>query len=360
MAWGAPGVHGAILHLKGRRGSDPIRWSKLPPAMTRAHRPRHRMATLLALLAAIAALAVVWRGRPPERPRLDRFKSAAKGPRRAHPPRHASASPTSSARPMPTPRSASPTRTPRTTSPPSRARSSRRADGSRRSRAQAGAANDYMVGLLRVTETVESEVRDRPLARGSQGLRSLRRGPEPLRVAPSRGSLALRLSRCAARTWSRASSTSCRSSSASTARSATSSVPRDERRCRSRARRPPRPRRTPSESPYGSNAFAVGPVALGRRLHPSRRELPSALGRARRLVRGERQERRGLGHAGRALPGHPGDPARRRSAPRLGPHREQARPRRRLRARRQSAEREPVPLRRASGATSRSGTSPST
>jgi penicillin amidase/acyl-homoserine-lactone acylase len=37
------------------------------------------MATFFALLAAIAALAVVWRSRPPERQRLDLFKTAARG-----------------------------------------------------------------------------------------------------------------------------------------------------------------------------------------------------------------------------------------------------------------------------------------
>jgi acyl-homoserine-lactone acylase len=46
--------------------------------MNRSHRPRHRAATFAAFVAALAALAVVWSARPPERVRLDRFKAAAR------------------------------------------------------------------------------------------------------------------------------------------------------------------------------------------------------------------------------------------------------------------------------------------
>ncbi len=124
--------------------------------MSRAPRSRHRIATILSVLAAFAALAVAGKARSPERLRLDRWKTAAKGHdvrilRDAFGVPHVfGKTDADAAFGLAYAHAEDDFATIQGALLAARGRLAS-------VQGQAGAANDYMVGLLRVTETVETK-----------------------------------------------------------------------------------------------------------------------------------------------------------------------------------------------------------
>ena len=302
------------------------------------------MATFFALLAAIAALAVVWRSRPPERQRLDLFKTAARG----HDvrilrdtwgvPHVFGKTDADAAFGLAYAHAEDDFATIQGALLAARGRLASVEGAS-------GAANDYMVGLLRVSGTVEAryatdlspEVRKvcEAYALGLNLYASLHPAKVWPHVFPLRGQdvvagfvhklpLFFGLDTTLRDLFGPARRAAVSHKGATGNASA---VPAED-------------------SPYGSNAFAVGPArsadGFTRLAVNSHQPWDGPVAWYEASVNSDE----GWDMSGGIFPGTPVDPPRLWSAPRLGPHREQARPRRRLRAGGRIPKPEPVPLRR--------------